>query len=85
MIHLILEHEMFNWFRQVQQQNVLPLFRHTRRGGLLVSALDSGASGPGSSLGRGHCVVSWAIHFTLTVPLSTQMYKWIAVNCWGKT
>ena len=26
-------------------------------GGLTVSALDSGASGPGSSPGRGHCVV----------------------------
>ena len=28
-----------------------------RRGGLMVSALDSGANGPGSSPGRGHCVV----------------------------
>ena len=28
-----------------------------RRGGLMVSALDSGASGLGSSPGRGHCVV----------------------------
>ena len=28
-----------------------------RRGGLMVSALDSGASDPGSSPGRGHCVV----------------------------
>ena len=28
-----------------------------RRGGLMVSALDSGMSGPGSSPGRGHCVV----------------------------
>ena len=28
-----------------------------RRGGLMVSALDSGASGPGSSPGRGQCVV----------------------------
>ena len=28
-----------------------------RRGGLMVSALDSGASGPDSSSGRGHCVV----------------------------
>ena len=28
-----------------------------RHGGLMVSALDSGASGPGSSPGRGHCVV----------------------------
>ena len=26
-------------------------------GGLMVSALDSGSSGPGSSPGRGHCVV----------------------------
>ena len=28
-----------------------------RRGGLMVSALDSGACSPGSSPGRGHCVV----------------------------
>ena len=28
-----------------------------RRGGLMVSPLDSGASGLGSSPGRGHCVV----------------------------
>ena len=28
-----------------------------RRGGLMVSALDSGVSGPGSSPDRGHCVV----------------------------
>ena len=28
-----------------------------RRGGLMVSALDSGVSGPGSSPGRWHCVV----------------------------
>ena len=28
-----------------------------RCGGLMFSALDSGASGPGSSPGRGHCVV----------------------------
>ena len=28
-----------------------------RRGGLMVSALDSGARGPGSSPGRGQCVV----------------------------
>ena len=41
-----------------------------RRGGLMVSALVPGASGPGSS--------------PLTVPLSTQVYKWVPVNCWGK-
>ena len=28
-----------------------------RRGGLMVSELDSGSSGPGSSPGRTHCVV----------------------------
>ena len=33
-------------------------FKHRgRRGGLMVSALDSGSDGPGSSPGRGHCVV----------------------------
>jgi len=26
---------------------------------------------------------SWAGHFTLTVPLSTQVYKWVLANCWG--
>ena len=34
-----------------------PMDRSGRRGGLMVSALDLGASGPGSSPGRGHCVV----------------------------
>ena len=33
------------------------LMNSGRRGGLMVSALDSGASAPGSSPGRGHCVV----------------------------
>ena len=28
---------------------------------------------------------SWARHFTLTVPLSTQEYKWVPVICWGVT
>ena len=28
-----------------------------RRGGLMVIALDSGSSGPGSGPGQGHCVV----------------------------
>ena len=53
-----------------------------RRGGLMVSRLASGSSGPGSSPGRRHCVVlcSWARHFTLTVPLSTQVYKWVPAN-----
>ena len=53
-----------------------------RRSGLMVSALDLGASGLGSSPGWGHCVVlcSWARHFTLTVPLSTQVYKWVPAS-----
>ena len=36
----------------------------------------SGSSGLGSSLGQGHCVVL----STLTVPLSTQVYKWVPAN-----
>ena len=34
-----------------------PNIMSRRRGGLMVSALDSGASAPGSSPGLGHCVV----------------------------
>ena len=43
----------------------------------MVSALDSGSNGPGSSPGRVIVLCSWARHFTLTVPLSTQVYKWV--------
>ena len=46
----------------------------------MVSALDSGASGPGSSPDQGHVLCSWARHFTLTVPLSTQVYEWVPAN-----
>ena len=40
--------------------------------------------GSGSSPGRDIVLCSWARHFTLTVPLSTQVYKWVPANCWGK-
>ena len=48
----------------------------------MVSALVPRASGPGSSPGRGHCVVFLG-KTLLTVPLSTQEYKWVPANCWG--
>ena len=51
-----------------------------RRGGLMVSALDSGPGGPGSRPGRGTELCSWARYFTLIVPLSTQVYKWVPAN-----
>ena len=62
--------------------NIYGISLHSRSG-LMVSALDSGASGPGSRPGRGQCLCSWARHITLTVPLSTQMYKWVPAICWG--
>ena len=46
----------------------------------MVSALDSGSGGPGSSPGRGTALCSWARYFTLIVPLSTQVYKWVPAN-----
>ena len=36
-----------------------------RRGGLMVSALDSGLNGPGLSPGQGTVLCSWARHLTL--------------------
>ena len=36
---------------------IVILYKSGRRGGLMVSALVPEASGPGSSPGRGHCVV----------------------------
>ena len=49
-------------------------------GGLIVSALVSGSSGAGSGLARVITLCSWARHFTLTVPLFTQLYKWVLAN-----
>ena len=46
----------------------------------MVSALVSGSSGPGSSPGGDIVLYSWARHFTLTVPLFTQVYKWVPAN-----
>ena len=49
----------------------------------MVVVLDSGVSDLGSSPGHGHCVVFLGkINYaTLTVPLSTQVYKLVPVNC----
>ena len=51
----------------------------------MVSALDSGTCGPGSSPGRGHRVVflGKTLYSSFTVRLSTQVYKWGPANCWG--
>ena len=40
----------------------------------MVSVLDSGASV------RDIVLCFWARHFTLTVPFSTQVYKWVPAN-----
>ena len=48
-----------------------------RRGGSMVSVLDTGMSGLGSGPAMEIVLCSWARHFTLTVPLSTQVYKWV--------
>jgi len=37
-------------------------------------------SSPVRALTGDIALYSWARHFTLTVPLSTQVYKWVPVN-----
>ena len=49
-------------------------------GGLIVSVLDSGSSGPGWGPDGGTVLCSWARHLTLTVPLFTQVYRWVLEN-----
>ena len=50
----------------------------------MVRMLDSGSRGLGSIPGRASIVLcSWARHLTVTVPLSTQEYKWVPENCQG--
>ena len=50
------------------------------RGSLMVSVLDFGSSGPGSSPGRGTALCSWARHFTLTVPLYAHKWVWASLR-----
>ena len=52
-------------------------------GGLMVSTLDSRLRGLSSKPGQVNLLCSCAIHFPLTVPLSTQEYKWVLANCQG--
>ena len=52
-----------------------------RCGDLMVSLSVSRSSDLGLSHGQGvFALCSWARHFTLTVPLSTQVYKWVPAN-----
>ena len=46
----------------------------------MVSALDSGSNGPGSSPGRGTALCSWARDVIPILPLSIQVYKWVPAN-----
>ena len=48
-------------------------------GGIVVSALISRWSSLGSNPSRDIVLYSWAWHFILTAPLSTQVYKWVLV------
>ena len=49
----------------------------------MVSVLDSRTRCPVLSPGRVIVLCSWERHLTLTVPLSTQEYKWVPANCQG--
>ena len=46
----------------------------------MVSGLDSGSNGLGSSTSQGTALCSWARHSTLIVPFFTQVYKWVLTN-----
>ena len=68
-----------NWQLSWKQRSKL----NDRRGGLMVSALDSGSTGPASRRGQVIVLCSWARNFTLAVPLSNQKYQWVPANCPG--
>ena len=50
----------------------------------MVQRQHSGSRDLGSNTGWSFVLCSgWARHFSLTVPLSTQEYKWVPANCQG--
>ena len=46
----------------------------------MVNALNSELSGSGSSPGQGHCIVFLGKTLALTVPIFTQVFKWVPAN-----
>ena len=70
-----------------RNENIVDLFTlggvHYTVGGTVASWLVRFAvsSSAGLSPGRDTVLCSWARHFTLTVPLPTQVYKWVPLNC----
>ena len=57
---------------------------HGRRGGLMVSVLYSAVVRV-RVLAREIVLCSWARHFSFTVPLSTQVQKWVPAKMPGVT
>ena len=75
-LFIILQIILATWADLKIREYLITDHRNGRHGGLMVSALDSEASGLGLSPGRGHYVVFLGkTQFTITVPLSTQVYK----------
>ncbi len=46
----------------------------------MVGVLDFGSNSQGWRLGWGHFVLTLVKHFALTVPLFTQVYKWVSAS-----
>ena len=67
-------------FLPSKKESATACFEFGRVAGLMVIALVSGATGPDSSPAGDIVLCSWARHFTLTVPLLTQVYKWVPAN-----
>ena len=68
------------------KSHVIPLlssgttYKGGRRGGLMVSVLDSRSSGRVWVLAGDIVLCSWARHFNLTVALFTQVYKFMGTG-----
>ena len=84
----------YNYYQGISQSRVFSTEWHFKRliclnytilygrqSGLIISRLDCRWSmDQVSAPARGIVLCSWARHLTLTLPLSTQVYKWVLVN-----
>jgi len=81
---IVMQHSLLVYHRKSHLSLVFSWYTHSpNAGGVMASWLVRSFPGQAvrvRALARDIVLCSWARHFTFTVPLSTQVYKWLTAN-----